>query len=289
MEYLLHILIIAGIYIILTLSLNLIVGYTGLPALGHAAFSCIGAYTSSLLALNMGLSPWIGLLIGACVAALSGIVIGYPAVRLKGDYLALATFGLGVIIYSIAKNWVSLTRGPMGLPGIPGFSIFGFHLSEIWSYLLLVLVFVIITIFVIRRVVNSPFGRILRSIREDEIASQALGKYTTKHKLLVFIIGAFFAGIAGSLYAHYITFIDPSSFTIMESITILLMVIFGGMGSISGSIAGAVILVVFPELLRFLGMPSSIAAPMRQMIYGLLLVVLMIKRPQGIMGRYQFK
>lgn len=289
MEYLLHILVIAGIYVILTLGLNLIVGYTGLPALGHAAFSCLGAYTSSLLALNMGLSPWIGLLIGACVAALSGIIIGYPAVRLKGDYLALATFGLGVIVYSIAKNWVSLTRGPMGLPGIPGFSIFAFQLSEIWSYLLLVLIFAIISLFVIKRIVNSPFGRILRSIREDEIASEALGKDTTKHKLLVFIIGAFFAGIAGSLYAHYITFIDPSSFTVLESITILLMVIFGGMGSISGAIVGAVILVVFPELLRFLGMPSSIAAPMRQMIYGLLLVVLMIKRPQGIMGAYRFK
>jgi len=289
MEYLLHILVIAGIYIILTLSLNLIVGYTGLPALGHAAFSCIGAYTSSLLALNMGVSPWIGLLIGACVAALSGVVIGYPAVRLKGDYLALATFGLGVIVYSIAKNWVSLTRGPMGLPGIPGFSVFGFQLSEVWSYLLLVSVFVIATVFVIKRIVNSPFGRILKSIREDEIASEALGKDTTKHKLLVFVIGAFFAGIAGSLYAHYITFIDPSSFTVMESITILLMVIFGGMGSISGSVVGAVILVVLPELLRFLGMPSSIAAPMRQMIYGLLLVVLMLKKPQGIMGVYRFK
>ena len=289
MEYFLHIFIIAGIYIILTLSLNLIVGYTGLPALGHAAFSCIGAYTSSLLALNMGISPWIGLLIGASVAAFSGVVIGYPAVRLKGDYLALATFGLGVIVYSIAKNWVSLTRGPMGLPGIPGFSILGFGLSGIWSYLLLVLVFVILTIFVIKRIVNSPFGRILRSIREDEIASEALGKDTTRHKLLVFIIGAFFAGIAGSLYAHYITFIDPSSFTVMESITILLMVIFGGMGSISGSVVGAVILVVLPELLRFLGMPSSIAAPMRQMIYGLLLVMLMLKRPQGIMGAYRFK
>jgi branched-chain amino acid transport system permease protein len=289
MEYLLHILLIAGIYVILTLSLNLIVGYTGLPALGHAAFSCIGAYTSSLLALNMGLSPWIGLMIGACVAALSGAIIGYPAVRLKGDYLALATFGLGVIVYSIAKNWVSLTRGPMGLPGIPGFSILGFGLSEIWSYLLLVSIFVVITIFVIERIVSSPFGRILRSIREDEIASAALGKDTIKYKLLVFIIGAFFAGIAGSLYAHYITFIDPSSFTVMESITILLMVIFGGMGSISGSVVGAVILVVLPELLRFLGMPSSIAAPMRQMIYGLLLVVLMLKRPQGIMGAYRFK
>ena len=289
MEYLGHILIIAGIYIILTLSLNLIVGYTGLPALGHAAFSCIGAYTSSLLALNMGSSCWVGLLAGACTAALSGLVIGYPAVRLKGDYLALATFGLGVIVYSIAKNWVSLTRGPMGLPGIPTFSVFGFQFSEIWSYLLLVLTFVLFTIFVINRIVNSPFGRILRSIREDEIASKALGKDTTKYKLLVFIIGAFFAGIAGSLYAHYITFIDPSSFMVMESVTILLMVIFGGLGSISGSIVGAVILVVLPEILRFMGMPSSIAAPMRQMLYGLLLIILMLKRPQGIMGVYRFK
>jgi len=289
MEYLLHILIIAGIYIILTLSLNLIVGYTGLPALGHAAFSCIGAYTSSLLALNLGWSPWIGLLIGACVAALSGIIIGYPSVRLKGDYLALATFGLGVIVYSIAKNWVSLTRGPMGLPGIPGFSILGIQLTAIWSYLILVAAFVALTIFIIGRIVNSPFGRVLRSIRENEIASQALGKNTNKYKLMVFIIGAFFAGIAGSLYAHYITFIDPSSFTVMESITILLMVIFGGMGSIPGSIVGAVVLVGFPELLRFIGMPSSIEAPMRQMIYGLLLVVLMLKKPQGIIGAYQFK
>jgi branched-chain amino acid transport system permease protein len=289
MEYLLHIFVIAGIYIILTLSLNLIVGFTGLPALGHAAFSCIGAYTSSLLALNLGLSPWIGLVTGACLAGISGVIIGYPAVRLKGDYLALATFGLGVIVYSIAKNWVSLTRGPMGLPGIPGFSVFGYEFSEIWQYLILVTFWVFITIFVINRINNSPFGRILRSIREDEIASQALGKDTNRHKLIVFIIGAFFAGIGGSLYAHYITFIDPSSFTVMESLTILLMVIFGGMGSIQGSIVGAIILVIVPELLRFFGMPSSIAAPMRQMIYGLLLVLLMIKRPQGIMGRYRFK
>ena len=289
MEYLLHILVISGIYIILTLSLNLIVGYTGLPSLGHAAFSCVGAYVSSLLALKLGLSPWIGLVMGACVAMIFGIVIGFPSLRLKGDYLALATFGFGVIVYSVAKNWVSVTRGPMGLPGIPQFSVFGFQFSAIWSYLILVIILMVITIFVLRRVVNSPFGRILKSIREDEIASEALGKDTIKHKLLVFIIGAFFAGIAGSLYAHYITFIDPSSFTVMESITILLMVIFGGIGSISGSIVGAVVLVGFPELLRFLGMPSSIAAPTRQMIYGLLLVVLMIKRPQGIMGVYRFK
>jgi len=289
MEYILHILVMTGIYIILTMSLNLVVGYTGLPSLGHAAFSCVGAYTSALLALNFGLSPWLGLLIGACVAALLGVVIGFPSLRLKGDYLALATFGLGVIVYSVSKNWVSLTRGPMGLPGIPGFAILDFQLSEIWAYLVLVIIFVFLTYFTISRVVNSPFGRILRGIREDELATLAMGKDVDRHKILVFVIGAFFAGIAGSLYAHYITFIDPSSFTVMESIIILLMVVFGGMGSLPGSFAGAAILVIFPELLRFIGMPSAIAAPLRQMIYGLLLIVLMLKRPQGILGRYKFR
>ena len=289
MEYLLHILVITGIYIILTLSLNLIVGYTGLAALGHISFACIGAYTSSLLALNFGISPWIGLFLGAILATLLGIIVGFPSLRLKGDYLALATFGLGVIVYSVAKNWVSLTRGPMGLPGIPGFSIFGFEFSGIWSYLILVSVFVLVTFIVIRNITSSPLGRVLRGIREDEIATLAMGKDVNRHKLLVFAIGAFFAGVAGSLYAHYITFIDPSSFTVMESITILLMVVFGGMGSLAGSFVGAAILVIFPEALRFLGMPSSVAAPLRQMIYGLLLIVLMLKRPQGFLGRYRFK
>jgi branched-chain amino acid transport system permease protein len=289
MEYILHVLIITGIYIISTMSLNLVVGYTGLPALGHAAFICVGAYTSSLLALNYGLSPWFGLLIGACFAALISVVISYPSLRIKGDYFALATFGFAVIIYSIAKNWVSLTRGPMGLPGIPTFSILGFQFSSIWSYLILVAFFVFLTYFAIGRVVNSPFGRILRGIREDEIATLAMGKDVDKHKILAFVIGAFFAGISGSLYSHYITFIDPSSFTVLESLTILLMVVFGGMGSLSGSFIGAAILVIFPEALRFLGMPSSVAAPLRQMIYGLLLILLMLKRPQGIMGKYKFK
>ena len=289
MEYILHILVITGIYIILTLSLNLLVGYTGLAALGHAAFSCVGAYASALLALNYGLSPWLGLLVGAVAAAVLGAFIGVPSLRLKGDYLALATFGFGVIVYSIAKNWVSVTRGPMGLPGIPAFSIFGIQLSEVWQYLVLVAVFVFVTYFIINRIVKSPFGRVLRGIREDEIAALAMGKNINKYKIIVFIVGAFFAGIAGSLYAHYITFIDPSSFTVMESITILLMVVFGGMGSLSGSFVGAAVLVIFPEMLRFLGMPSSVAAPLRQMIYGLLLILLMLKRPQGILGTYRWK
>ena len=289
MEYLIHILVITGIYIMLTLSLNLIVGYTGLAALGHIAFACIGAYTSSLLALNFGISPWIGLIIGAIMASILGVIVAYPSLRLKGDYLALATFGLGVIVYSIAKNWVCLTRGPMGLPGIPGFKLFGYEINNVWAYLVLVLVFVFITFIATRNITNSPFGRILKGIREDEIASLAMGKNVNKYKIIVFVVGAFFAGIAGSLYAHYITFIDPSSFTIMESIAVLLMVVFGGMGSLKGSFIGASILVIFPELLRFLGMPSGVAAPLRQMIYGLLLIILMVWRPQGLMGRFKFK
>ena len=289
MEYLLHILVISGIYMILSLSLNLIVGYTGLPALGHAAFSCIGAYTSALLALRFGITPWFGLTAGALLAAFFGLIIGFPSVRLKGDYLALATFGAGVIVYLTAKNWVSLTRGPMGLPGIPGFSILGHELSQTWQYLLLVYAFVGITTFIIARLVHAPFGRVLKGIREDEIAVMAFGRNTARFKLLAFVVGAFFAGIAGSLYAHYITFIDPSSFTVMESITILLMVIFGGMASIEGSLLGAFLLVLVPELLRFVGLPSSVAAPLRQMLYGLILVALMIKRPQGILGRYRFR
>jgi branched-chain amino acid transport system permease protein len=289
MEYLIHIFVVCGIYSILALSLNLVVGYTGLASLGHAAFFCIGAYISALLTLNLGISPWISLAAGATGSAVLGAIIGIPSLRLKGDYLALGTFGAGVIVYQIAKNWVSLTRGPMGLPGIPGFSVLGFSLDSTWSYLVIVVVFTLVTIFVLKRLVNGAYGRVLRSIREDEIASETLGKYTAKYKLQVFVMGAFFAGIAGSLYAHYITFIDPSSFTVMESITILLMVIFGGMGSIKGSLVGAVMLVIFPEVLRFLGMPSSIAAPTRQMIYGLLLVVFMIKRPQGLLGKYRFR
>jgi branched-chain amino acid transport system permease protein len=297
-EYVLHVLVIAGIYVILAESLNLVVGFAGIPAMGHAAFSCIGAYTSSLLALRFGVSPFGGMLAGAAAGGMLGLVVAYPALRLKGDYLALATFGAGVIVYNVAKNWIGLTRGPMGLPGIPPYGVkFMSHgvvswrveLSQAWQYLILVAVVAALVVWACRNITRSVFGRELTSVREDETAAIALGKNTARLKLIAFVAGAFFAGIAGSLYAHYITFIDPSSFTTMESITILLMVIFGGMGSIGGSVVGAVVLVVLPELLRFVGLPSAVAAPLRQMIYGLLLVLLMLWRPQGILGKYRFR
>ena len=287
MEYILHILIMCGIYVILSMSLNLLVGYTGLPALGHAAFYCVGGYVSALLALQYGVSPWLGILLGGLGAAVVGAIIAVPSLRLRGDYFALATLGFAVIVYSVAKNWVSLTRGPMGLPGIPRFDLFGVSFSSNLSYLLVTVVLVLLSSWMISRIVGSPFGRVLGGIREDEIATSAMGKNVMWFKIQTFVVAAFFGGVAGSLYAHYITFISPESFTVMESITILLMVVFGGLGTMRGSFVGAVLLVVFPEVLRFVGMPSSIEAPMRQMIYGLLLVILMLKRPQGILGRYR--
>ena len=287
MEYLPHLFIITGIFVILALSLNLIMGYLGQSALGHAAFFAIGAYSSSLLALNAGISPWIGLFIGASFAAISALVIGYLTFNLKEDYFALATYGFGLIIYSIINNWIDVTRGPMGLPGIPQFITFTDSLDSFIFYCILILLFVLITIFIMRKIVCSPFGRVVQSIRDDELAAEALGKDTRRIKITIFMIGAFFAGIAGSLYAHYITFIDPSSFNVMESILIVLMVILGGLGTINGSIIGAAVLILFPEMLRFIGIPGADAASLRQMIYGLLLLILIMKRPQGLVGKYK--
>lgn len=289
MEYLAHVLVMAGIYVILTLSLNLVVGYAGLPAMGHSAFFCVGAYVSSLLALNAGVSPWLGILGAAIMAVALGWIVSLSAVRLAGDFLALATFAFAVVTHSVARNWIDLTRGPMGLPGIPPFHFFGLSLDTAWAFLPLVAAVCCLTFFVSKRLVESPFGRILQGIREDAQVTESLGKSVTRYKRSIFVIGALLAGIAGGLYAHYITYIDPSSFTPMESFAILLMVVFGGMGSLAGSLVGATLLVFLPELLRFMGLPSAIAAPLRQMTYGALLVALMLVRPQGLLGKFKWR
>lgn len=289
MEYLAHILVMTGIYVILTLSLNLIIGYAGLPAMGHTAFFCVGAYASSLLALSMGLSPWLGILGATLLAALLGWLVSLSASRLSGDFLALATFGFAVVTHSVAKNWMGLTRGPMGLSGVPSFHFFKWSLDTAYGFLPLVVLVCIFTYLICTRLVESPFGRILQGMREDETATLSLGKRVPRCKSSVFVVGALFAGMAGSLYAHYITFIDPSSFTPMESFAILLMVVFGGMGNLQGSVLGASFLVLLPEVLRLIGLPSSVAAPFRQIVYGLLLVALMLVRPQGLLGKFKWR
>ena len=285
MDYAFHLMVMVGIYVILTLSLNLVVGYTGLAVLSQAGFACVGAYTSALLALDFGAPAWLGAVAGGALAALTGGGLALCTSRLKGDYLALATFGFGVIVYSVAKNWTQLTRGPLGLPGIPPFRLFSFGLSSAWAFQLLVGVAAAATYWVLERIVRSPFGRVLAAIRDDELAAEALGKNVGQFKVQAMMVSAFFAGVAGSFYAHYVSFIDPTTFSVMESVAVLLMVVFGGMGSLVGSVMGASVLVLLPEALRFLGLPNEYAAPVRQMIYGLLLVLVVLKRPQGLMGK----
>lgn len=288
MEYLLHVLILIGIYTILSVSLNLIAGYTGLLSMAHAAFYGVGAYVAALMALNLHSPFLVNLLCAVAMCGLLGALVGIPSLRIRDDYFVIATFAFQVITFSVLNNWVSLTSGPMGLPGIPRPTIFGLTISSHIDFLLLIGFFCALTLWISHRIVESPFGRVLKAIREDEVFAQAAGKNVAAHKVLVFVIGAGMAAVAGVIYAYYISFIDPTSFTVTESIFIICIVIIGGAGSLWGPVVGAVILVVLPEFLRFIGLPSSVAANLRQIIYGGLLIGFMMWRPKGILGKYAF-
>ena len=289
MEYLLHIVILIGIYTILSVSLNLIAGYTGLLSIAHAAFYGVGAYVAALMPLNLHSPFLVNLVCAVILSGLLGALVGIPSLRIRDDYFVIATFAFQVIIFSVLNNWVSFTGGPMGLPGIPQPTIFGVTISSSLEFLLLVSFFCALTLWITGRIVQSPFGRVLKAIREDEVFAQAAGKNVAAYKVLVFVIGAGMAAVAGVMYAHYISFIDPTSFTVMESIFIISIVIIGGAGSQWGPVLGAVVLVVLPELLRFVGLPSAVAANVRQIIYGGLLVAMMMWRPQGLLGEYAFR
>jgi branched-chain amino acid transport system permease protein len=289
MDYLLHILILICIYCIVGISLNLIAGYTGLISIAHAAFYGIGAYTAALLSLRFGTSFLLTIPAAIIVAAAIGFLIGFPSLRIRDDFFVIATFGFQVIIFSVMNNWMDLTQGPLGLPGIPQPEVFGYKFSSHVDFLVLSLFFAIVVYLISRRLVNAPFGNVLRAIREDELFAQSLGKNVNLYKVLIFSVGAGLVAIGGALYAYYITFIDPTSFTVPESIFMLSIVIVGGAGRLSGSVLGAILLVSIPELLRFIGMPSSIAANMRQILYGGLLVVFMMFRPKGIWGEFSFR
>ena len=289
MEYLLHILILIGIYIILSESLNLIAGYTGLLSIAHAAFYGVGAYVAALMALNLHTPFYVNIICAVIAAGAFGALVGIPSLRIRDDYFVIATFAFQVITFSVLNNWVSFTGGPMGLPGIPQPVIFGVRISSHVGFLLLTVLFCAMILWFSRRIVQSPFGRVLKAIREDEVFAHAMGKNVAAYKVLVFVIGAGMAAVAGSMYAYYISFIDPTSFTVTESIFIISIVIIGGAGSLWGPVVGAAVLVTLPEILRFVGMPSSVAANVRQILYGGLLVAFMMWRPQGFMGEYSFE
>lgn len=289
MAYLLHILIIINIYIIVGLSLNLIAGYSGLLSVSHAGFYGIGAYAAALLALNFHVNFLVGIAAGIVAATIIGFAIGYPSLRFRDDFFVIATLGFQMILFDVMNNWMGLTNGPLGLPGIPQPTIFGFQITSHISFFVLTILFAIIVYFVCRRLVNSPFGNVLRGIREDETFALSLGKNVNFYKVLIFAIGSGLVAIGGALYAYYITYIDPTSFTVTESIFMLSIVIVGGSGRLGGSIIGAVLLVTLPEALRFIGMPNAVAANLRQIFYGGLLVAFMMFRPKGIWGEFSFR
>ena len=286
--YFIHLLILVGIYLILAISLQLAVGFTGLLNLGHIAFYCVGAYVSALLSL-LGVPFWLCFLLAGIIAMLFGFLLSLPTNKLKGDYLALATLGFSFVIYALALNWTSLTRGPLGLPGIPRPVVFGFIFSNNLSFLILTFVVVLISYLIIRKVTVSPFGKVLEAVRDDELATRILGKNTFKIKSIALGTSAFFAGLAGSLYASYITFIDPSSFTLMQLIPVICIVIIGGLASLKGTVIATIILVLLPEPLRFIGFPSSIIGPARQIIYALILLLILIYRPKGFYGKVELE
>lgn len=276
-----NIMITALQYVILALGLNIVIGLGGMLHLGYAAFYAFGAYTYALLNINFGVSFWVALPLGGLVAAFFGILLGIPVLRLRGDYLGIVTLGFAEIVRIVLENWVGLTNGPRGIPGIDRPKLFGmsFGLSEATNYTYYIaLALTLVTIFVVYRLENSRVGRAWVAMREDDIASEAMGIDITRAKLTAFSLGALWAGLAGVLFAAKTTFVSPKSFTLMESITVLLAVVLGGMGSIPGVIIGALVVSLLPEALREF-------SQFRMLLFGALLVVMMVFRPGGIVQK----
>ncbi|WP_100638174.1 high-affinity branched-chain amino acid ABC transporter permease LivM [Marinobacter salexigens] len=287
------------IYIMLALGLNVVVGLAGLLDLGYVAFYAVGAYTFALLSQYTGISFWMALPIGALLAGVTGMILGFPVLRLRGDYLAIVTLGFGEIIRILLNNWTSLTGGPNGIGGIPEPTLFGMEFGRrvkeegntsfhetfgiaysgehkvIFLYLI-ALVLAVITALIIRRFMRMPVGRAWEALREDEIAARSLGLSRTAVKLSAFTIGAFFAGFAGTVFASKQGFISPESFVFLESAIILAIVVLGGMGSQLGVILAAIAVTILPELAREF-------SEYRMLIFGAAMVLMMVWRPQGLL------
>ncbi len=279
--YQVNIMTTALMYVVLGLGLNIVVGLAGLLDLGYVAFYAVGAYTYGLLNHHFGLGFWTVLPAGALMGAVFGLLLGFPVLRLRGDYLAIVTLGFGEIIRLILENWNEFSFGPSGIANIDRPSLFGIEMSlnTATSYIyFLMIIFVILTVFVVRRLQNSRIGRAWIALREDETACQAMGIDKTATKLSAFALGATWAGMMGVVFAAKTTFINPSSFTFLESAIILSIVVLGGMGSVLGIITGALVLILLPEYLRAF-------SEYRMLLFGAILVIMMIFRPQGLIQR----
>lgn len=287
MQYLTYLAALFSIFAIFGIALDLAAGYTGLFSLASAGLYGIGAYATALLMVDFGMNFFLALGIAVLLVIVIAGLMGFVFSKLKGDYYILSTVGFNYIVFTIFSNWASLTGGPLGVPGVPRPEIFGFTFSSNLSFLILSLCILACVYSVSRYVVASPFGRVLKAIREDEEAVSVFGYHTLYFKLAIFVISAAFMAIGGGLLASYLTYIDPNSFAIAQSIFLLAVIMLGGLGSLRGPVLGALILVLLPEALRFVGFSSDIAAQMREVVYGGILVLLMLYRPEGILGEYK--
>ena len=286
-NFFLLILIYSGIYALMAIGQNIITGYGGMLSLCQAGFFAIGSYVTAILATKLGWSFWATLPVAAIMSALFGLLIGLPTLRLKGDYLAIATLGFGEIVRNILNNWDSLTNGPMGIQKIPMPDLFGFTINPYrkYAFLVMVMIFVAIAYFLFQRLARSRMGRALTAVREDEIAAQSMGINITKYKVYAFVLGAAVAGIAGSLQAVFSLSVTPSTYTFMVSVMVLCMVVLGGMGNFKAAILGAFIIQLISYFPQLTGLSSVIPPQFKQILFGLILVVMMIWRPQGLLGR----
>ncbi len=285
MNYLFSVLILISVYILLSAGLNLIMGNGGIFHMGHGGFFAVGSYISALIAVNLHLPFLAELLIAGIGASLFGFLLGFPAIRLKGDYITFVTYGFAVVAYTVSNNWMAVTNGPVGISGVMRPVIFGISFQPTWRYFLLCIVIVSFFLWLVRRVTNSPYGMSIESIREDEAAAYACGINVASMKLQIFCIGAFLAGVAGTLYVHYMMICDPTGFKVATSSLLVSMVIIGGLGTVKGSIAGALIVVGLPEMLGFLGIKSVYTEQIQNILYSLLLIIIISSRPQGIFGK----
>lgn len=284
-SYQINILTVAMMYIVLGLGLNIVVGLAGLLDLGYVAFYAVGAYSYALLNHYYGLSFWAALPIGALFACMFGILLGFPVLRLRGDYLAIVTLGFGEIIRLILENWNDFSMGPSGISGIEKPNFFGLDLNLTQmtdAIFYMMIVFVIFTVFFVNRLQNSRIGRAWLALREDDIACQAMGVGRTRTKLMAFALGATWAGFMGVVFAAKTTFINPASFTFLESAIILSIVVLGGMGSIPGVILGALIMILLPEYMRAF-------SSYRMLVFGGAMVFMMVFRPQGLVSNFRRK
>jgi branched-chain amino acid transport system permease protein len=287
MEYIFHIIILISIYGILALSQNMVMGATGLITMAGAVFYGVGAYVAAILGVHYGLSIFTALLVAPFVAGFLALLVGATFASFRDDYFMLATLGFLMIFHTVVRNLENITGGSYGIAGIPKPHIFNTVLSTPGTFVWLALSILAVVIVLCFLISRSSFGRVLNAIREDEDALKIFGYKTSQYKLICFAIGAGFSALAGVLFASYLTFIDPNLFTINESILLLAMIVLGGIGRNRGALLGAFLLILIPEGLRFIGFPDELAGLMRQCIYGLLLVFLMLYRPKGIIGKYK--